>query len=128
VRRAKPHARLILQTGGPQGDGIEHRNLDRHEDLVHAYREAHVTALASEGEAFGLVLVESLACGTPAVGASEASPLTFDGTAHDLARKILDAAWLDPANCREHAERFDVRRTARAHEQLYNDVLARHQR
>ena len=34
--------------------------------------EAHVTALASEGEAFGLVLVESLACGTPAVGASEA--------------------------------------------------------
>ena len=128
VRRQRPSARMILQAGGPTGEGIEHRNLDRHEDLVSAYREAHVTALASEGEAFGLVLVESLACGTPAVGASEATPLTFDGTSRDLASKILDAAWLDPANCREHAERFDIEKTARAHEQLYNDVLARRQR
>ena len=97
-------------------------------DLVNAYREAHVTALASEGEAFGLVLVESLACGTPAVGNSEATPLTFDGSAHDLAQKILDAAWLDADNCREQARRFDVRKTARAHETLYNQVRAARQR
>lgn len=128
VRRARPRARLILQAGGPTGEGIEHRDLDRHEDLLAAYREAHVTALASRGEAFGLVLVESLACGTPAVGASEATPLTFDGTARDLAAKILDAAWLDPANCREHAGRFDIRRCAAEHLALYKDVLASRQR
>lgn len=124
IRRHSSQTRLILQRGGPTGDGIEHRDLDRHADLVNAYREAHVTALASEGEAFGLVLVESLACGTPAVGASEATPLTFDGTARDLAARILEAAWLDPGNCREHARTFDIRNTARAHERLYNQVLA----
>jgi glycosyltransferase involved in cell wall biosynthesis len=124
VRRAVGDARMILQAGGPAGEGIEHRDLDRHEDLVAAYREAHVTALASEGEAFGLVLVESLACGTPAVGRSEATPLTFDGSAEDLARKILDARWLDPSNCREHAERFDIRKTAEKHDALYRHVLA----
>lgn len=128
VRRARPGARLVLQRGGPAGDGIEHRDLDRHEDLVAAYREAHVTALASEGEAFGLVLVESLACGTPAVGASEATPLGFDGTPRGLAQAILDAAWLDPENCREHAGRFDVEKTARAYADLYRHVLARRQR
>ena len=128
IRRERPGARLVLQRGGPTGDGIEHRDLDDHAALVAAYREAHVTALASEGEAFGLVLVESLACGTPAVGASEATPLTFDGSARDLARKILDAAWLDAGNCREHAGRFDVRRTADAHLRLYKDVLAARQR
>jgi hypothetical protein len=74
------------------------------------------------------VLVESLACGTPAVGQSEATPLQFDGTADDLARKILEAAWLDPDNCREHAARFDIRKTARAYEHVYNQVLAARQR
>ena len=124
IRRERPAARLVLQRGGPTGEGIEHRDLDRHDDLVAAYREAHVTALASEGEAFGLVLVESLACGTPAVGASEATPLQFDGSAADLARRILDAVWLDPDNCREHASRFDIRRTAARHLDLYKRVLA----
>jgi len=36
-------------------------------DLQRMYREAWVTALPSTREAFGLVLVESLACGTPIV-------------------------------------------------------------
>ena len=35
--------------------------------LVEAYRSAWVTALVSEREVFGMVVVESLACGTPVV-------------------------------------------------------------
>ena len=133
VRGQRPGARLIVQEGGPTGEGIEHRNLDRHEDLLAAYREAHVTALASRGEAFGLVLVESLACGTPAVGsddagAAEITPLTFHESPLDLATKILDAASLDPATCREHAQQFDIRRCAAQHLDLYKEVLASRQR
>ncbi|GAC1383651.1 MAG: glycosyltransferase family 4 protein [Herpetosiphon sp.] len=41
-------------------------------DLVHYYQMADVTALPSEtmGEAFGLVLIESMACGTPVVASN----------------------------------------------------------
>ena len=69
-----------------------------------AYREAHVCALASEGEAFGLVLVEALACGTPAVGSRRRrrrrrspAPRSRATTPRALARAILDAADERPA-------------------------------
>jgi phosphatidylinositol alpha-mannosyltransferase len=42
-------------------------------DQPRRYGEAWVTALPSTGEAFGLALLESLACGTPIVGADDAS-------------------------------------------------------
>ena len=134
VRRERPGARLVLQRGGPAGDGIEHRDLDRHEDLLAAYREAHVTALASRGEAFGLVLVESLACGTPAVASGDgAGPevvgdagATFEG---DDPRALADALLTaldapDPQACRAQAERFGIDRCADAHERLYGSLLA----
>jgi phosphatidyl-myo-inositol alpha-mannosyltransferase len=38
------------------------------EDLPRRYGEAWTTVLPSTGEAFGLALLESLACGTPVVG------------------------------------------------------------
>jgi glycosyltransferase involved in cell wall biosynthesis len=131
VRRERPGAKLVLQTGGPSAPGVEHRDLDGHEHLVAAYREAHVTALASEGEAFGLVLAESLACGTPAVaaadgGGAEVATRTFDGTAGGLARAILDAAGEDASACRVRAERFSLARCAAAHAKLYADVAAEH--
>lgn len=51
--------------------------------LVDAYRSAWVTALVSEREVFGMVVVESLACGTPAVVLDDgwgASGIVTDGT------------------------------------------------
>jgi glycosyltransferase involved in cell wall biosynthesis len=39
----------------------------RPEEVPDRYRSASVTVLPAENEAFGLVLVESLACGTPVV-------------------------------------------------------------
>lgn len=134
VRRDRPAARLVLQRGGPRADGVVHADLDDHAALLDAYRSAHVTALASRGEAFGLVLVESLACGTPAVASSDASGpevlgdagLTFDG---DDPRALADAllAALDgpgAAACRAQAARFSLDRCADAHERLYGELLA----
>jgi phosphatidylinositol alpha-mannosyltransferase len=61
---ASPRARArttVLPLGDPQEQG------DR-------YGTAWVTALPSEGDCFGLVLVESLACGTPIVVADDGAP------------------------------------------------------
>jgi phosphatidyl-myo-inositol alpha-mannosyltransferase len=45
---------------------------DEHEPIsADTYGGAHVTALPSQMESFGLVLLESLACGTPVVGSAE---------------------------------------------------------
>jgi glycosyltransferase involved in cell wall biosynthesis len=131
VRRERPGARLIVQRGGPLDalDGADPRDLDDHAALVRAYREAHVTALSSRGEAFGLVLVESLACGTPAVAAADAAGpevlgdagATFDPGG--LAAAILTAADVDPRAARAQAERFGLDRCVREHERLYRELL-----
>lgn len=129
IRRERPGARLVIDEGGPAGEGIEHRDLSDAATLLQAYREAHVTALASEGEAFGLVLVESMACGTPAVaradgGGAEITPHTFDAD-DGLADAILDAAGESAAEARERAHRFSIGRCAAEHAKLYADVADR---
>ena len=126
IRRERPGARLVLdRRTGIVGEGIEPRDLDDDAALVAAYREAHVCALASEGEAFGLVLLEALACGTPAVASAdgagpELATTTFTGDG--LAAAILEAAEADPAESRARAERFSIARCVDAHEALYRAV------
>lgn len=134
VRRERPGARLVVQRGGPLDaePGVVAEELDDHAALVAAYRSAHVTALASQGEAFGLVLAESLACGTPAVACADAAGpevigdagATFSGAdPQALAGAILDAALVPAARCRERAERFSIERCVAAHEDLYASLL-----
>jgi glycosyltransferase involved in cell wall biosynthesis len=127
VRRQRPGARLVVQAGGPRGPGVEHRDLDRHAALVAAYREAHVTALASRGEAFGLVLAESLACGTPAVACDDAAGPEVIGPGGSvfagedpqaLASAVLRAAAVDAGTCRRQAERFSLERSLTGYETL----------
>lgn len=152
VRRARPGARLRLfsPVDPRRAARLEHEceGLELIDNdpalLADSYRLAWVSALPSRGEAFGLVLTESLACGTPVVGtASGGIPeviddpeigATFDGDESALARALLEVLELadDPQTasaCRRHAERFSVQRTAAAYEQLYVELLAdRHQR
>lgn len=131
VRRERPGARLVVQRGGPLDDvpGADPRDLDDHAALVAAYREAHVTALSSRGEAFGLVLAESLACGTPAVAADDAAGPEVIGEAgatfaeDGLATAILEAATVDAAAARAQAEKFSIARCVEAHEHLYARLL-----
>ena len=141
VRRDRPGARLVLNRprGAPpfSGDGIEWRDLDDRARLVAACREAHVAALPSRGEAFGLVLAEALACGTPVVG-SVAEVLgdddrvgrVFTGESADALAvalaETLDLA-ADPetaARCRARAETFSIDRTVEAYLSLYREVCA----
>ncbi len=85
-------------------------------DLQRMYRDAWVTALPSTREAFGLVLVESLACGTPIVAVAESGgpadivrpgigELAVDETATALAVACLNAL--------ELAERDETRAACR---------------
>ena len=100
-----------------------------------------LSALPSWGEAFGLVLAEALACGTPVVGADrEGIPEVLGGDERvgrlfsgdepaALARALLDALELAGADataaaCRARAEVFGADRCAERHAALYAQLLA----
>jgi glycosyltransferase involved in cell wall biosynthesis len=147
VRRARPGARLVLDRPRDpavaarfERDGVELAGpLATTEALVGHYRRAWVTALPSVGEAFGLVLAESLACGTPVVGTrAGAIPEVVDRDAvgrlferddpDALAGALLEALELarDPATaaaCRARAEELSIERTTTAYERLYRDLV-----
>ena len=103
------------------------------------FHRAWVSALAAYNEAFGLVLVESLACGTPVVGMADGGVpeivdrpgigTLFDGSGEDLARALLETLELaeDPRTaerCRARAADFTTQRTATECVRLYEELIA----
>lgn len=148
LRRARPDARLLLmRPDDPRlaaqlaaADGVDLVAPGwRPEAVAEVYRAAWVTALPSYGESFGIVLVESLACGTPVVAArSGAVPEVVDGDSigrlftepdpDELARALDDALDLsqDPATstaCRARAEDFSTQRMGDEYAALYEELL-----
>jgi phosphatidylinositol alpha-mannosyltransferase len=112
------------------------------DELPARYRAATVTVLPATFEAFGLVLVESLAAGTPVVASREGGMpevvsdervgrLAPHGDVAALARALDEAIDLaadpaTPARCVAHARRWsweDV--VGPAHEELYRSVARR---
>ena len=150
VRRERPEARLLLNRPrdtalaaslARPGDGIELVGMDDRRELARLYASAWVSALPSMGEAFGLVLAEALACGTPGVGSNldgipevigrpEIGRLFEGDDERGLARALLEAFELatDPATagaCRERALEFSSERCVTAYERLYRELLER---
>ncbi|HEX6388620.1 MAG TPA: glycosyltransferase, partial [Solirubrobacteraceae bacterium] len=119
--------------GADSPPGATAVDLDDRDALAAANRRAHVHALPSVGEAFGLVLAEALACGTPVVGGQpevvgdHATGRLFDGDdPEQLAQALREALALAQrpetvVACRVRAERWSVPACAEAYEELYRE-------
>ena len=69
-RASEPTRAALLALLAPSAhDAVEFHGVGQLADLPRLYQQASVTVLPAVWEAFGLVLVESLAAGTPVVGA-----------------------------------------------------------
>ena len=144
MRRECPQARLVLNRPGeagalPPAPGVVFADLDDRAALAEAYATAWVSALPSTDEAFGLVLAEALACGTPCVGSNQGGipevvdrpeiGRLFDGDdPRRLARALLETLELagDPATagaCRARAEDFSTDRCTERYLELYRELL-----
>jgi phosphatidylinositol alpha-mannosyltransferase len=138
VRTPDPH----YATDPPQlPEGAEWVGAATTADLARLYTGAWASATAAPDEAFGLVLVESLAAGTPAVAPrsggcpeildSDAVGRLFEpGDEADLTRALGDALDLGAAEgtataCRERAAAFDWTRLVGRYEDVYESALAR---
>jgi glycosyltransferase involved in cell wall biosynthesis len=144
VRQSVPAARLVMAGGRDPfmsrasvkfADGIEMIDADRTSDLASAYASAWASVLPATKEAFGLVLIESLAAGTPAIALrSGACPeilvdeqlgrLVQPGDVPALAEVIVGALREPPsaevaAACRSRAADFDWDRVVRLYEDFH---------
>jgi phosphatidylinositol alpha-mannosyltransferase len=110
------------------------------EEVPDRYRSAHVTVLPSRDEAFGIVLVESLASGTPVVGGmpggaedivgSEVGRLVRFGDVDALAAAIEDCFGLaadpsTPERCRAAALAWDWPVIGPRYESVYASIAGR---
>jgi len=149
LRRRRPEVRLELvgvgdpHQGAPDLDlppGVHRRELHDDAALARAYAGATASVLASVHEAFGLVVVESLAAGTPVAGVrSGALPeLLADDRVGALAEPGDEAGLADAmeralalgeepataARCREQAARYDEAAVLPRYEALYEEAVS----
>lgn len=116
------------------GGVIEYLGEIGHEEKVELLRDARVMLFPIEWEEpFGLVMLESLACGTPVVAMRRGSvpEVLEDGRTgilverhQDLAAAIVAADRLDPAECRRAVEeRFSPEQLVRRYLRAFRDAV-----
>jgi len=151
LRQRREDARLVLvRTPDPimspaevrAPAGTEWIDADDTATLARAYAEAWASVLTATGEAFGLVLVESMAAGTPVVaprsgGCPEivaderVGRLYASGDQADLVRAMDEVLELGGEEgtaeaCRAHAVDYDWERVVEGYEDLYRSVVRSH--
>jgi D-inositol-3-phosphate glycosyltransferase len=151
---------VVAVVGGPSGSGLAHpHHLEalakslgiadvvrfappvKQSELVHWYRAADVTVVPSYNESFGLVAIESQACGTPVVAASVGglrtavahgrSGVLVDGHNPGDYARVLEQLVDEPARraalaagAVAHAGEFGWEATARGTLEVYRQALA----
>jgi glycosyltransferase involved in cell wall biosynthesis len=117
------------------GDGVEYLGEVPYEEKLRLLSDAKATLFPIRwNEPFGLVMLESLATGTPVLAFAEgaAPEVVADGRTgwlctdeSDMAARLLTIDEIDRAECRADVEvRFSTARMAREHAELYERVLA----
>ena len=146
ARRAGLPLQMLLKRGEiPEREYFEHEiepllssDIELYENVTH---EEKVELLGRAcamifpirwPEPFGLVMVEAMACGTPVVTTNwgSAPEVVADGVTgfrrdgdDDLVHAIGDVRTLDPAACRERAEKlFSAEAMVRGYERMYEQV------
>jgi glycosyltransferase involved in cell wall biosynthesis len=116
------------------GDGIEYLGETSHGKKVALLQNARATLFPIEWEEpFGLVMIESMACGTPVIATRwGAVPEVIEhgrsgiivDDHREMAAALADADRLDPLDCRRSVEeRFSAERMVREYEAAYAAVL-----
>ena len=138
VRRERPDLRLVLTGAGHQGQDslAESRGYVTRDELAALYAQAEALVFPSLYEGFGLPPLEAMASGCPAA-VSNAAALAevcgqaarlFDPTSPDeIAGAVLDVlADPEPYVKRglQRAADFTWERSARAHEQVYRELVS----
>ena len=107
------------------------------EHKKHWYRHARATLFPIQwGEPFGLVMVESMACGTPVIAFNRGAvpEVVVDGKTGfvvDSMSAMIEATrridLIDPRECRSHVQKcFSITNMARKYSELYHQALSDH--
>jgi glycosyltransferase involved in cell wall biosynthesis len=104
-----------------------------HEELRSLYAHAHALIHPAKFEAFGNVILESLACGTPVVinencGAAEIIDESTGIVTDDLLEGVDRVSQCDPAACRELAQQYTWEKTGERVVSVLSSVAARQRR
>ena len=102
------------------------------------YRHARATLFPIQwGEPFGLVLVESMACGTPAIAFNRGAvpEIMLDGktgfvvdSINDMIKAVEHIDSIDPFDCRRHVQNhFSITNMASKYLKLYQQIVNSHQ-
>jgi glycosyltransferase involved in cell wall biosynthesis len=138
VRRERPDLRLVLTGAGHKGEAslAESRGYVTRDELAGLYARAEALVFPSLYEGFGLPPLEAMASGCPAAVSNAAAlpevcgdaARLFDPLSPDeIAAAVLDVlADPEPYVKRglERAAEFTWERSARAHEQVYRELVS----